>query len=103
METTALSPGGAYRIRCGWCGHIAEPPRCDYCGRDPELPWAQRGAPPPVVAPEAAGRPTLDAEAVRRRLADAREALGTGATQEAIAEFLGVSVRTVARWQKVAS
>lgn len=91
-------------IRCGWCGNpTANRDRCTSCGHvDPERPWHQRGEPVPSVHVDAAGRPALDRKAIRRRLEEARHALGADATVEQIAEFLNVSVRTVGRWRKLA-
>lgn len=57
---------------------------------------------PPTVESQDAGRPTLDPSEVRRRLADARGALGPNATLAAVAEHLEVSEATVRRWRKVA-
>lgn len=91
-------------IRCGWCDHPTPPDEdCHACGHeDPARPWIQRGRQAPTVRTDAVGRPVLDAGAIRRRLRDARAALGPEATREALAEQLGVSVRTLGRWQKVA-
>lgn len=91
-------------IRCGWCDHPTPAGEdCHACGHeDPARPWVQRGKEPPTVRTDAVGRPTLDTQAIRRRLRDARAALGPEATREALAEQLGVSVRTLGRWQKVA-
>lgn len=99
-ETTAIPPGGTYRVQCGWCGHVAEPPRCGYCGHDPETPWVQRGETAPRVAE---GRPSLDADAIRRLYHEARAAVidaGRPPTVEAIAEQLDRSPRTVRDWRK---
>lgn len=85
-------------IVCGWCGQPASE-SCANCGRDPVLPWFQRGLPAPVID-EAAGRPVLDASAIRHRLAQARDAVGAAATVEQLAEWLAVSPRTVRRWRK---
>lgn len=90
-------------IRCGWCGHSTPSDRCTYCGRNPTIPWEHRDLTPPVVdAPDAPGRPTLEAEEVRHKLADARRALGQRATNAALAEHLGIAESTVRRWRKVA-
>lgn len=99
-ETTAISPGGTYRVTCGWCSHIAEPPRCGYCGRDPLTPWAQRGEDAPTVSE---GRPTLDGDEVRGLYREARAAVvasGRPPTVEAIAERLDRSPRTVRDWRR---
>lgn len=90
-------------MTCGWCGHPTAGEPCGTCGHaDPARPWLQRGQEPPTVRTDAVGRPVLDAKAIRRRLAEARTALGAGATAAAIAEHLDISVRTLGRWQKVA-
>jgi hypothetical protein len=95
-ETTALRPVG--ETRCGWCGHTTTPARCGYCGRDPATPYRHRGEELPVVEP-AKGRPGLDNDDIRRRLAGALDALGPHATVESLAELLDVSPRTVRRWK----
>lgn len=90
------------RIVCGWCGHPTPDPRCAYCGRDPRLPWRQRGAEPPSEAEHEPGRPTLDEADIRRRYDEARKALiaeGREPTVEAIAERLDRSPRTVREWR----
>ncbi len=100
METTSLPPGGTYRIVCGWCGKVAEPPVCASCGRDPEAHWFHVGQQAPRVAE---GRPTLDSDEVRRLYDDARAAVvatGKPPTVEAIAEQLDRSPRTVRDWRK---
>lgn len=91
-------------IVCGWCERpTANPDRCTSCGHpDPGRPWEQRALPVPVVRTDAVGRPALDPLAVRRRLQDARHALGPDATHAQIAEHLDVSEKTVRRWLKVA-
>jgi primosomal protein N' len=94
-ETTALRPTG--ETRCGWCGHVTAPERCRYCGRDPLLPYRQRGVQPPAIEVKP-GRPGLDEAVLRRRLADARQLLGPTATVEELAEQLDVSPRTARRW-----
>lgn len=88
-------------IACGWCGVPTPEGACASCGRDAALPWTQRGAEPPVIEVDGAGRPALDPVVVRRRLAEARIALGDDATVQRIAEFLDVSDRTIRRWQQV--
>lgn len=99
-------------IVCGWCGHPAGEwettslmpvgGECRACGHeDPARPWVQRGKHPPELRTDAVGRPSLDPVAIRKRLHDARTVL-PGATQEAIAEHLGISLRTLGRWQKLA-
>lgn len=101
-ETTMLRPTGETRS-CGWCGHPTRTDPCGACGHeDPDRPWRQRGQEPPVVRTDATGRPGLDARAIRKRLSDARTAIGPDATAAEIAEHLDVSVRTLGRWQKVA-
>lgn len=100
MEITAIPPGGTYRVTCGWCGRIAEPPRCGNCHRDPEAAWTQRGQEAPRSSE---GRPTLDADEARRLYGSARASLvadGRAATVEAIAERLDRSPRTVRDWRK---
>lgn len=94
-----MAPG---LIQCGWCGHTTSAERCSYCGRNPTVPWEHRDLQPPTVEEPAAGRPTLEAEEVRGRLAEARQALGPHATNAALAEHLGVAESTVRRWRKVA-
>lgn len=105
-ETTALEPVGETRglFRCGWCGNpTANPDRCTSCGHvDPARPWVHRGQEPPVIKTDAAGRPGLDVGAIRRRLREARHALGPDATQAQLADHLSISARTLGRWQKVA-
>lgn len=100
METTALPPVGTYRVQCGWCARVAEPPRCGNCGRDPEAHWFQIGQEAPRVME---GRPTLDAAECRRLYDEARAAVvaaGRPPTVEAIAEQLDRSPRTVRDWRK---
>lgn len=100
METTSIPPGGTYRVMCGWCDRVAEPPVCAYCHRDPLLPWTQRGIVPDEVAP---GRPGLDGDQIRRSYGEARRAVvdaGKAPTVEAIAEQLDRSPRTVRDWRK---
>jgi hypothetical protein len=65
------------------------------------LPWIQRAEEPPLVPDRSAGRPALDPELIRRRLAAARRELGAFATNEALAEALGVDVRTLNRWLRL--
>lgn len=78
-------------IVCGWCHADTPEFRCVACGRDPAIPWIQRAETPPQVA-----------EAKRadnyRRLVQARRDLGPDATNERIAELLGVSEKTIRRW-----
>lgn len=93
------------RIACGWCGEpTLDAGRCAECGRDPRLPWTQRGDEPSArIHDEDGGRPALDAAAVRQRYADAKAAIegrGHVATIEAIAEELDRSPRTVRDWRK---
>lgn len=88
------------RIACGWCGHATEPSRCGYCGRDPALPYLHRGETPQILNDPEAGRPVLNERQIGHRLAAAVAELGPGATVERLADFLGVSPRTVRRWKK---
>lgn len=83
-------------IVCGWCAALTGPALCVACGRDPVLPWTQRGQVPPTEA-EAK---RIDA---RRRMAEARRQLGFDATAEQIAEAIGVSPRTVRRWLEMSA
>jgi hypothetical protein len=86
-------------IRCGWCGKpTANEDRCTSCGHsDPTRPYFQRGE----AVPQIDGR--LDSADVRRRLAEARSALGGNPSVERIAEHLDVSPRTVRRWRELAA
>ena len=78
-------------IACGWCGQSTTPgPRCAQCGRDPALPYVQRGLEP---------TPADKYARERRLLAEAERDLGHDATAERLAERLGVDARTVRRWQ----
>jgi len=81
-------------ILCGWCSALTDPFVCGSCGRNPVIPWTQRGQLPPTEY-EAK---RIDA---RRRLSEARRALGPEATLDAIAEHLNVSSRTVRRWHEM--
>ena len=86
-------------IACGWCGEpTTSLDRCSHCGHeDPARPWVQRGQEPPTAADiERADRRRRIA-AARRRLEDA----GQRVTDEALAELLGVSARTVGRWREM--
>ena len=90
------------RIACGWCGHPTLPGRCGYCGRDPELPYRQRGREAPVVSDHVEGRPPLSERDIRERYDAARRDLrsrGVEATVEALAEALDRSPRTVREWK----
>jgi hypothetical protein len=90
------------RIACGWCGHPTPAGRCLYCGRDPVLPWFQRGREAPVLPEHESGRPTLDERDIRRRYQEACDALvaaGREPTVEAIAERLDRSPRTIREWR----
>lgn len=88
-------------ICCGWCGWpTPDEPRCVGCNRDPQLPWRQRGQTAPVISHAEAGRPALDAAAIRAAYLGARERLGPKATVEAIAEALDRSPRTIREWRK---
>ncbi len=98
-ETTALRPTGETRVECGWCGHPTLEGTCSYCGRDPLVPYTQRGPPPTRLPAPEAGRPSLEERRGRNRLSMAAEELGPGATVERTAEYLGVSPRTVRRWK----
>lgn len=89
-------------IECGWCGHSARPPACDYCGRDPAQPWEHRDLQPPTIAEPAAGRPTLEAAEVRRLYGEARARVlqtGRAPTVDNIAASLDRSPRTVREWR----
>lgn len=90
-------------ILCGWCGkRTANVDRCTSCGHvDPEKPWDHRGEPVPTVRLAPIGRPPTEARDARRRVSEARNALGPDATNEDLAEHLGVSLRTLGRWQKL--
>ena len=92
------------RVVCGWCRHPTPRERCDYCGRDPAAPWAQRGQTVPTVGHEPeSGRPALDARTIRLRYDAARQALiaeGEEPTVEMIAERLDRSPRTVRGWRE---
>ena len=82
-------------IACGWCSQPTERDRCSHCGRDPVLPYLQRGIEPPVIDPNAE---------YRKRLSEASSELrarGQHPTAERIAEVLDVSPRTVRRWQQM--
>lgn len=84
-------------IRCGWCNAETNPDRCGTCGRDPALPWLQRGAMPPEVS---------EADRFRAVLSGAEEAIradGLEPTIDRLADKLDVSPRTVRRWRAVAS
>ena len=103
-ETTALIPTGETRtVLCGWCGSPTRSDPCGHCGHaDPGRPWIHRGQDAPTVRTDAVGRPVLDAAAIRKRLAEARQSLGPNATAAELAEHLDISVRTFGRWQKLA-
>jgi hypothetical protein len=92
------------RIVCGWCRHPTPADRCDYCGRNPAVPWLQRGQAVPVADhDQGAGRPALDAREIRLAYDAARVSLvaaGHEATVEAIAEKLDRSPRTVREWRR---
>lgn len=92
------------RIVCGWCGAPTPPGECDRCGKEPSVPWVQRGQQPPRADGEhAAGRPPTDPRDIRRRYDEARGevmAQGRTPTVEAIAEQLDVAERTVRDWKK---
>jgi hypothetical protein len=84
-------------IVCGWCHGETTPDRCSLCGRDPALPWVQRGQEPPAVNP---------AERNRVRMVRASTDLlaeGYEPTIERLADRLGVDPRTVRRWRAVSS
>lgn len=89
-------------IVCGWCGQSTLPESCSSCGRDPALPWHQRAQEPPQAEHREAGRPPLDPGQIKQKLRIARKELGADATDADLAELLGVSPRTLDRWQKVA-
>jgi transcriptional regulator GlxA family with amidase domain len=66
------------------------------------LPWTQRGSEPPLAHPERdTGRPSLDPSQIKQKLRIAKKELGD-VTSAALAEHLGVSERTLNRWQKLA-
>lgn len=59
---------------------------------------------PPEIQTDAAGRPGLDVNDVRRQLAAAAEVIkgrGQAATVARLAEQLGVSDKTVRRWREM--
>ena len=90
------------RVACGWCGHATAPAECGYCGRDPRLPYLQRGIRVPLMESHE-GRPPLDEADVRARYVAAVETIertGRQATVEAIAEQLDRSPRTIRDWRK---
>lgn len=91
-------------IRCGWCGRQTDAvDRCTSCGHvDPTRPYDQRGEPAPTVRLAPAGRPPLNPTIQRARLMEARASLGRTATDEQLAEFLDISLRTLGRWKKLA-
>mgnify|MGYP001321498511 CR=1 FL=1 len=77
-------------IVCGWCGHPTDPATaCGHCGRDPGLPYEQRGTRPP----DARRAMIAKAEAMLR-------ASGERVTDEAIGEALGRDGRTIRRWRQ---
>jgi len=89
-------------IRCGWCGLATAEGTCSSCGRDPSLPWRQRGKPVPSIGHHDPGRPPLDAHTIRSQYGAARQALlaaGRTPTIEALAEELGRTPRTVRDWR----
>jgi hypothetical protein len=88
-------------IECGWCGAATKPGACSTCGRDPALPWQQRAQDPPGFTARDAGRPNLDASQVRQRIRIARKE-HPDATNAELAEYLGISARTLGRWQMLA-
>lgn len=91
-------------ILCGWClKPTADVARCGQCGHPgPRIPWDQRATEVPIIRAEAAGRPALDVKGIRQKLREARTNLGPEATQAALADHLGISARTLGRWQKLA-
>lgn len=88
-------------IVCGWCNAATEPGHCSDCGRDPALPWVQRATVPPVATADdrEGGRPKLDPGQARQKARLARKDLGSGATNAQVAEHLGISERTLQRWE----
>lgn len=90
-------------IVCGWCGHPTRSvDRCEACGHVwPQVPWEQRGEAVPQIRTDAAGRPSLDPKAIRRRLREAQAELGGTTTVAQLAEHLGVSDKTVRRWREM--
>ena len=104
-------------IICGWCGQATQSDaywettammpvgECRSCGHeDPARPWVQRNQKPPEATEgnSQGGRPTLDASQIGQRLRIARKELGPDATNAQLAEHLGISDRTLSRWQKLA-
>jgi hypothetical protein len=82
---------------CGWCGQPTRVDPCSVCNHeDPDRPWLQRGQRPPTTI-------QVKRNDIRHRLAQARRELGPGATVDAIAESIGVSPRTVRRWQEMSA
>lgn len=88
-------------IVCGWCSSATAPGLCSTCGRDPALPWLQRGSEPPDVKEQPAGRPRLDPAQIKHRLRLALKELPE-ATNAELAEHLGIGETTVRNWRKVA-
>lgn len=92
------------RVVCGWCHHPTPSGSCDYCRRDPALPWIQRGLEVPAADQDSGpGRPALDAREIRLLYDQAKAELlasGREATVEAIAEKLDRSPRTVRTWRQ---
>jgi len=91
------------RVICGWCGRETVQYSCDYCSRDPELPYVQRAVEPVTVTVEGPGRPELDEKTVRKRYDAAKTAIaheGGIPTTEAIAERMDVTPRTVRAYRK---
>lgn len=83
-------------IVCGWCGHPTKPETCETCGRDPVVPWEQRGLAAPKFDPaaERAKEQAARLTAARRALIEA----GAKITNAALAEAIGVDEKTVRRW-----
>lgn len=94
------------RIVCGFCGSPVEfgAALCSNCRHDPLTAYVQRGQEPELIE-EGAGRPTLDLADTRHRLQQATadlKAMGRAVTVAHLADHLGVSDRTVRRWQQMA-
>lgn len=91
------------RIPCGWCAKPTPLGECQWCGRDPMLPWTHRGIEPRELVEHDAGRPALDERRIREQYDEARAVLqsaGREPTVEALAEQLDRSPRTIRDWRK---
>lgn len=90
-------------IVCGWCNSATEPGLCSSCGRNPALPWTQRGdLPPGAKTGHRPGRPALDDRQVKQRIRIAIKDLGGSPTMAQLAEKLDVSETTARKWRKTA-